>query len=381
MIPNQEEILHHLALGNIPGIGEVSQKQLFSYFGSATAIFRATKGKLMQVPGIGAATAELIHNSTIVLKEAEIILAKAEAAGDRILLHSMPDYPERLRMANDSPALIFVAGVADLNPKRTVAIVGTRNSTPYGEMITREIVSFLKAHQVTIISGLAVGIDYAAHRAAVENDMQTFAVMANGMDKIYPRTHKPLAKEIVKKNGVLITEHPYGTMAEKHFFVSRNRIIAALADIVIIVEAATRGGALITAEFANSYNKEVLAVPGPIDQPFSVGCNRLIADHKASCLAEYQDILKAKNWDIEDSQNLGTATVGKETKNKLSLFPEHLNVDEQAILKYLEQFPQSHIDDVARNTALPINKASSYLLNLEFQGLIKMLPGKKFIRI
>lgn len=378
MTPEEEDILYLLALGHIPGVGEVTQRQLISYFGTAKAVIAASKAKLLQVPGIGEVTADQIAKSTLALKEAELLLHKAQAHGDRVLSYKMADYPKRLRQENDAPPIIFVAGHADLNPERTVSIVGTRNATPYGEAITREIVEFLKDHQVTIISGLAVGIDYHAHKAAVEFQVPTFGIMANGLDKVYPRAHKSLTKEMVRQNGALITEHPYGTLAEKHFFVARNRIIAGLSDLVIVVEAAIRGGALITAEMANDYNKDVMAVPGQITQTFSAGCNKLIFAHKAHCLCAYEDILAIMNWDVGKAEKPTKTEKSPPPAGQLSLDLSQLHPQEADVYAYLHKHPQAHVDEICRNTAIPISQISGVLLNLEFQGLVRSLPGKKF---
>jgi DNA processing protein len=234
-------------------------------------------------------------------------------------------------------------------------------------------VQYLSGHGVTIISGLAYGIDQAAHIACLDFQVPTVGIMANGMDKIYPAKHKGLAKRIKEKGGALITEHQYGTMAEAHYFAARNRIIAAMSDLVIIVEAAAKGGALITAELANGYNKEILAVPGPINAPYSEGCNNLIYQNKAACLARFEDIVPLMNWDLSKPES-----ITKPISNQMSFLGDEFNPDEAEVVTYLQTHPQAHIDEICRGTAIPINKMASILLNLEFMGSVRALPGKKF---
>jgi len=373
MQSNTDEIRHLLALEKIPGIGEVTVKQLLSYFGNAVNIFNASKGKLMQVPGIGAQAADALVKSKLPLQEADLQIARAEDAGDRILTYTHPDYPARLRRENDAPTVIFVAGNTNFNAERMVSIVGTRNATEYGLSITRELVQFLSGHGVTIISGLAYGIDYAAHVACIDYAVPTVAVMANGLDKVYPAKHKSLTKTITAKGGSLISELGYGTMAEAHYFAARNRIIAAMSDVVIIVEAAAKGGALITAELANGYNKEVMAVPGPINAPFSAGCNNLIYQNKAACLARFEDIIPHLNWDLAKPN-----IVEQSASMQLSMFSSELSPQELEVVTYLQTHPLAHIDEICRGTAIPINSMAGVLLNLEFAGLVRAIPGKKF---
>src|SRR5690606_16227964 len=212
------------------------------------------------------------------------------------IFYTDKNYPTRLKQINDAPSLLYVKGNVDFENQKMVAIVGTRKATEYGKRCVEDLVAELVPHRATIVSGLAYGIDIHAHKQAVKNDLPTFGVMGSGMDIIYPSAHKETAKKMFA-NGGLITEHPFGTKPDAHNFPARNRIVAALSDAVIIVEAAAKGGALITADIANSYNKDVFAMPGNLRQSHSAGCNNLIKSNRAHLLTSVKDLEYIMNWD------------------------------------------------------------------------------------
>ena len=363
-----EEKIYQVALSMVPGVGDVIAKTLVSYCGSARDVFKKNKSQLSKIPGIGSINAENIHSFKN-FSDAESEINRCEHHNIKILFFTDKDYPKKLKQAPDSPVVLYYNGTADLNGKKTISIVGTRKSTSYGREFTERIVEHLKAHQAQIISGLAYGIDICAHKAALKNGMETIGVMASGLDIIYPSAHKSIAKDMIGSGG-LITEFPTGEKPEAHNFPARNRIIAGMSDAVIVVEAATKGGALITAEIANSYNRDVFALPGDVGKKFSEGCNNLIKQNKAVLLTSIEDIEYVMNWQHEDS----SARQDEKYYDYSSLSSE-----EKDIIELLSEFPDGMlIDDLSWKSQIPLNKLASILLNLEFNGIIKPLPGKKF---
>ena len=363
--------VYKIAIGLVPGIGNVMTRQLISYCGSVEEVFKQPKAKLLKVPGIGEIAANAIVTSDA-LQQAEKIAEKAEKQGHKIYFYTDADYPERLKTISDAPTLLYYSGSAGFNHQRVVAIVGTRRATEYGKKATEAVVTSLVKYNCLIVSGLAYGIDIAAHRTALKVGLPTIGVMASGLDFLYPSEHKKTAEQMLANGGTL-TEQTYGVKAEAHHFPARNRIIAGMADATVVIEAAEKGGALISAEIANSYDKDVFAIPGNIDQPFSRGCNRLIAQNKAVCLADPYDLPIFMNWDLE-SKPISTQNKGLQ----LNIEGLQLNDQEKSLLKYLEQHREVHIDELSRNLQIPVNSIGSVLLQLEFQGLVKSLAGKKF---
>src|SRR6185437_6863705 len=259
--------IYEIALGYIPGIGDTLTRQLVSYCGSAENVFKEKKGKLLKIPGIGETLAESIIKQDV-LKEAETEVKKAEKSDTRIIFYTSEEYPTRLKNISDAPTLLYYKGNANLNVEKVIGIVGTRHATEYGKEQTTKLVEGLKSHNPVIISGLAYGIDIAAHKACVTNDIPTIGIMGSGIDIIYPSQHREVANKMIL-NGGLLTENKFGTKPEPSRFPERNRIIAGMCDALVVVEAGEGGGALITAELANSYNREVFAIPGKIGDEFS----------------------------------------------------------------------------------------------------------------
>lgn len=363
-----EEKLYQVALRFIHGVGDVNAKQLVSYCGSASRVFKSPKAKLQKIPGIGKKTIESILSASVLTK-AEETLRNCEKEGDKILFYTDLEYPSRLKLANDSPIVLCTKCSTSLNHQKVVAIVGTRKATDYGKGITAEIVADLKHHDAMIVSGLAYGIDIAAHKAALKNNLPTVGVLAGGLDKIYPSAHKKDVGEMLHYGGILSERFP-GTKPEAHFFPARNRIIAAMADVVIVVEAAERGGALITAEIAHSYDRDVFAVPGDLNSPHSMGCNKLISRQKASIYSDISDLEYLLNWD----RNGG---VEKSTKPVLDI--DQYQGNDRKIVEVMLMFKDGlELDELCWKSNVPINVAVTSLLNLEFSGLVKVLPGKRY---
>ncbi len=364
---------YQIALSLVPGVGSVLIRQLISYCGSAAEVFRAPMPRLLKVPGVGDVTARAVRQPGM-LAEAEQVMLRLDKLGARALFYTDAEYPERMKTLYDAPPLLYANGPADLNAPRTLGIVGTRQATDYGRRITDDIIQAMKPYGTFIISGLAYGIDIAAHRSSLVHNLPTVGVMASGLDIIYPTVHQKTAQDMLAQGG-LLTENRPGTKPDAHFFPARNRIIAGLSDAVVVVEAAAKGGALITAEYANNYHREVFAVPGGLSQTFSQGCNKLIRENKAQIYTRPQDIIEALNW---DQATPGTNTSPLARKPSAPALPTNFTDEESQILALLRQQTDVHIDDLSWKSQIPMGKLASLLLSLEFQGFVRTLPGKKY---
>lgn len=363
-------LLYNIGITLIPGVGSITAKNLIAYCGNAEAVFKAKKRTLEKIPGIGPLLMDMLSNSDIqvdALKRAEAEIAYCEKEKITPLFFTDEQFPFRLKQCEDGPVLLFYKGNVDLNVAKVISIVGTRSATNYGKNIAEKIIEGLSPFSPLIVSGLAYGIDIIAHRASLKNNLFTIAVLAHGLDLIYPGNHANTAKQMVKQGG-LLTEFISGTDMMPEYFPRRNRIIAGISDATIVIESKKTGGSLITADIANSYSRDVFAVPGRLGDPTSEGCNLLIKSNKAMLIQSAEDVIKALNWDTEIKKSKQTQTV---------LF-KNLSGEEELIVNLLKTRKNMHIDDLSNETKLPMNKAASLLLNLEFSGVIKSLPGKMY---
>ena len=361
-----EELLHLLALINADGIGDVVAKKLISHCGSAIAIFKEKKQSLEKIQGIGTSITYALKDKTTferAAKEIEFITKN----NIEYSYFQDDDYPNYLKHCFDSPVLFFKKGTIDVNNFKTISIVGTRQMTSYGKSVLEDLILKLKEYNPVIISGLAYGVDVYAHKLALEHKLQTVAVLAHGLDRVYPAVHKKYADEMLK-NGGLITDFWSGSRPDKENFVKRNRIVAGLSQATIVIESAEKGGSLITADIANSYNRDVFAIPGRITDAYSRGCNQLIKTNKAAALTSANDIAYILGWEKDDEK--------KKTVQK-QLFIE-LNDTEKQVYNYLLKEGKQQLDVIALHCNLPIFKIATLLLNLELKGAIKPLPGKIF---
>jgi len=363
------ERLSLLALHFIDGIGSYLIKQLVSYCGSAQQVFKTPKGKLLKIPGIGSKTAESILTATP-HHLAENEFKKAEKEGVEIFFFTDKKFPSRLKTIDDGPSLLYLKGNISLQQTKTVGIVGTRQATLYGKEMVEKIIEELVPHEPVIISGLAYGIDIHAHKQAIKNNLPTIGVMGSGMDIIYPAVHKDTARKMLEQGG-LMTENHFGTKPDAHNFPARNRIIAGLSDALIVIEAAEKGGALITAEIANSYNKDVFAVPGNIGHVYSEGCNKLIRTNKANLLTSVKDLEYIMNWKQD---------TGKSKDSPSTLFDaDDFEPNEQKIIQLIKEKKGSlSIDELSWRSEIQPSELASILLGLEFKGIIQSLPGKLY---
>lgn len=350
----------------IPGVGDVLAKKLIAYCGGVKEVFSKNRSALKQIPNIGEVLASAVQSSNV-LQAAEKEITFADKHGIRILSFLDEDYPQRLKHCVDSPIVVYVKGKVSMNPERIVSIVGTRNATRYGKQLTENMVEELAAAKVTVISGLAYGIDITAHRASLKFGTLTMACLAHGLDRMYPKIHSKIAKEIIE-NGALISDFPTGTNPDRENFIKRNRVIAGLSDATIVVESAEKGGSLITAEIANGYNRDVFTVPGRAGDRYSAGCNNLIMQNKAALITSGKDVLNAMGWDQEQS------TKKANTQPKLLL---DLSTDQEKIVSVLRE-KGLPIDQLTLQSEMPMSKVATVLLELEFDGIVNCLPGKVY---
>ncbi|MEZ5026943.1 MAG: DNA-processing protein DprA [Chitinophagales bacterium] len=367
----EDEILYGIALSLLKGIGDANAKTLISYAGSAKQLFGMSTAKLQKINGIGPKTAAIFKDTKQAIQRAEKEMKFMQQHQIDVHFYYQKTYPKRLLNCVDAPLFIFSKGNVDFNKEKIVSVVGTRHCTEQGRAITEKLIADLAIHDITLVSGLAYGIDICAHKAALKYNMQNIAVLAHGLDRIYPFQHKNIADKL-QENGAIISDFISQTNPDKQNFPSRNRIVAGMSDATIVVESAEEGGALITAEIANSYNRDVFAFPGRVDDKYSVGCLRLIKQNKAQLVCAAQDIIECMSWDIDTK---------KQNENKSSIQTQlfsDFNADEQKIIHVLQAQSKSSIDELYLKTALTPSNIATLLLNLELKGVVQMLPGKYY---
>ena len=361
------ELLHQLALTLVPNIGDVQAKILIQHFGEVSAIFKAKTSALEKIEGIGSVRAKSIKefdDFDIAEKEQEFI----EKYKIKTFFLTDKDYPKRLLNCYDSPTLLFYKGIADLNAPKIVAIVGTRTNTEYGKQFTEKLVKDLSELNITIISGLAFGIDAMAHKAALKHGLPTVGVVGHGLDKIYPSENSSLAKEMIKEEGGILSEFFSGTKPDKHNFPLRNRIVAGISDATVVVETNIKGGSMITGNLANAYNRDVFAVPGRTTDTKSSGCNHLIKYNKAILLTDADELLELMGWKEKSKTK---------TKKQKELFIE-LTPEEKQVVQLLQAKETVSIDEINLSSGLSSSTIAAAILNLELQNVVASLPGKMY---
>ena len=361
----QSDLFYQIALTLVPNIGDVRAKALIETFGDAESVFKTAKKHLEAIEGIGTIAANSIKYFTD-FKVCEDEIKFIEKNKITTLFIADDAYPQRLLNCYDSPTLLYYKGNADLNTTKIVSIVGTRNNSDYGKTVCENLMQELSDQNVLVISGLAFGIDSIAHKAALKNTLKTVGVVAHGLDKIYPAQNKSLAKEMLSQGG-LLTDFMSGTNPDRQNFPRRNRIVAGICDALVVIESSKKGGSLITAELANSYNKDVFAIPGRVNDLRSEGCNYLIKNNKALLITCADDLLHIMNWKDEP----------KKVKKQRELFIE-LTADEKIITDILAQQESIQIDQLYFKSGLSSSAVANALLMLEMQGVVSMMPGKVF---
>lgn len=341
---------------------------MVSRFGDAEEVFRQSKDALTQARGVGTKTVNLADFKEA-LKRAEQELKFIDTHKIDVLYYTDPRYPRKLKNCHDSPLLLYAKGNANLNAQRIISIVGTRNATDYGRNLCKQLIEELQEYNILIVSGLALGIDTAAHRESVRLNVPTVGVLGHGYDKMYPSQNRQLAEKM-QENGGLLTEYPSGTIPNRENFPQRNRIVAGVADATVVVEAGLKGGALITAEIANSYNRDVFAFPGRLGDEYSEGCNFLIRNNKAALLTCVADLAYSLGWEKN------TETKGAPEQ---LLLPIDLSAQERAVYEIIQQhnIPLA-IDDLSIKANMPMSQLAMTLLDMELQGFIRSLPGKMY---
>lgn len=364
-----DNLIYKIALSLIPGIGSVTAKSLIAYTGSAEQVFREKEKTLRQIPGVGSVLAKNIMNAEVMTRAGREI-EFLEKTGIKALFYLDDDYPQRLLGCSDAPVILFVKGNPFLNCTKVISIVGTRHATEYGRKIVDQFISVLaeRGYRIMIVSGLAYGIDIQSHKSALRTGLPTVAVMGHGLETVYPSLHTAIATEMIENQGGLVTDFLSNSPIDRTNFLRRNRIIAGLSDATIVVESAKKGGALVTADIANSYNRDVFAFPGKVGDPYSEGCHFLIKSNRAVLIESVNDLEYVMNWSPAQSQPDAIQPC---------LFYD-FTPDEKLLVDLLRAEGATAIDLICIKTALPMNKVSPTLLNLEFAGIVKGLPGKVF---
>ncbi len=365
-VMEKSELLCVLALQHAPNLGSKTAKKLLAKFGSAAAIFKEKKENLLKIDGIGNTRVQGLFEKNN-FKEAERELQFIEKEGIKAQYFLDSDYPERLQHCSDAPILLFSKGKINLDNPKIISVVGTRKITNSGRAFTEKFIEELSVVNPIIVSGFAYGVDIVAQRAAVANNLQTIGCLAHGLNQIYPKTHTKYADSVLE-NGGFITDFWSTDKFDRNNFLKRNRIIAGLSEATVVIESAEKGGSLVTADIANSYNREVFAVPGRPTDLLSKGCNNLIKTNKAHLLTSTADLVYMLNWKLKEEQP-------KPIQQKLFVSIEG---EDEVIYTFLKENGKSLLDTIAFSNDFPTYKVASILLNLELKGLVKPLPGKLF---
>lgn len=362
-----EKLIYKIALSMIPGVGGILARNLLAYVGSIEGIFSEPEKSLMKIPGIGQINARRIKQKDIfqrAAKEVEFI----EKNNITLLFYTDKNYPRRLKNCVDAPLLIYTKGKMNLDEQRVIAVVGTRSATDYGKQVCDDLIQQFseRKYPIFVVSGLAYGIDVQAHKSALKYNLPTVGVVAHGLDKLYPSLHSDIARRMIM-NGGLVTDFPSETKIDPPNFLRRNRIIAGLSDATIVVESDVKGGALVTADIASSYNRDVFAFPGRSGDTYSKGCNKLIRNNAANLISGIEDLEFFMGWETQERGKI----------EQPSLFID-LTPDEEQIINLLKENGELFIDQISSEISLPVSRISAMLLNLEFKNILVALPGKMY---
>ena len=361
----EQDLFYLLALQRVEGVGDIMAKKLLTHCGSAAAVFSASPKQLTAIDGVGPLLLKNLKDQTV-FDKANKELDFIKSNNINVAYFQDDQYPERLKHCFDGPLLLFSSGTINLQNRKVISIVGTRQITSYGTEFCRKLIEDLAPLDPIIVSGFAYGVDIVAHQLAMEYNLQTIGVVAHGLNQIYPKTHKKYVAK-VEENGGFMTEFWSSSNPDKENFVRRNRIVAGMSEATIVIESADRGGSLITANMANDYNRDVFAVPGRVTDKYSQGCNNLIKTQKANVLTSAADLVYILNWDIQ-----------KETKPVQKQLFVTLDDDEQKVYDYLLKTGKELMDIIALRCDFPIYRISGLLLNMELKGVVRPLPGKLF---
>ena len=370
MAVNTPDILYRMAFAGMRGMGVELAQRLLDVVASEEEFFALSDSDLKSITGSRSKVWEHAHRDEM-LRKAERELEFVESKNIKVLYFTDTDFPQRLLNASDAPILLYTIGDCDLNAKHVISIVGTRRCTHYGAAFCDKLVDGLSQmleNDVVIVSGLAYGTDINAHRAAIKYHVPTVGVQACGLNKIYPAEHRDDAAHIVQQGGAVVSDYTSQDAIHRGNFLARNRIIAALSDCTVVVESADKGGALVTANIAASYSRDVFALPGRVSDEFSKGCNRLIMNNQAAAITCAEDLLKAMRWESK---------MVPEKVQELELFPQ-LTAEQQKVVDVLRKQGDLHINDLAGLMALPIYRLMATLVELDTKGVIATLPGCRY---
>ncbi len=362
----QDDYFYLLALQKVKGVGDISAKKLLKYFGSAKKVFEAAKKNEINIPDIGSYISTQLKNfNNFSLVEKELKYISQNNIG--ILSIFDNEYPRNLFHAPDGPILFFRKGNFNLQQRKIISIVGTRNITPYGKRAIEEIIEAFTLYNPIIVSGLAYGVDIHTHLEALKNNLDTIGVLGHGFQRIYPSIHHKVAMEMLEQGG-LITEFWHTDLIDRNNFLKRNRIIAGISEATIIIESGEKGGSLVTADIANSYNRDVFALPGRSTDIFSKGTNNLIKNNQAQLITSGKDIIEILQWKKKEN---------KTSSAQLNLFVD-LNSEEQKIFDLLQEKGKMRLDDIAISLGFPISKTAQLLMQMELNNIVSGLAGKQF---
>ena len=361
----EEKLLAILRLQRSKAVGDILAKKLIVNVGDVAQIFKEKKTTLAKINGIGDHGLKHLFDSSNVLK-AKQELDYIQENNIQYSYFLEDGYPTNLLNCIDAPILIFKDGRIDISNDKIISIVGTRNMSSYGRDFCNQLIKELSIYNPIIVSGFAYGVDICAHKDAKKNNLQTIAVLAHGFEHTYPKVHKKYIHQVNEKGG-FITEFWHDDPPQRENFLKRNRIVAGISKATIIIESAEKGGSLVTADIANSYDRDVFALPGRASDIFSKGCNDLIKNNKAAVVTAASDIVKMLNWDLQE----------KPGPIQQQLFLE-LNEKEQKIYDFLHFKGQQVIDVISLECNIPVFQLSPLLLQLEMKGVLKPLPGKLF---
>ena len=370
---NSQELIYSIALTKLKGLSLLNARTLYDMLGSASEVFAHRKNIVAVIPDASKRLVEALRNVDDALRVAEQEMEFAEKKHLAVLPIGSDDYPHRLRECDDAPLVLYHCGNADFNRQHVVSVVGTRKCSEYGRELCRNFIADLKRHcpDTLIVSGLAYGIDICAHRQALEQDMDTVAVLAHGLDIIYPNVHRQTAADMVHCGGGLLTEYTTQTRPERQNFVRRNRIVAGLSDACIVVESSAKGGSLITAELSLNYNRYVFAFPGRVYDECSAGCHSLIHRQQATLITCASDFIDAIGWQSLVDKKDSPKAIQQE------IFPE-LTDEERLLIKSLEKVDDRHVNQLAIDTNIPYARVSMILFDLEMQGIVMALGGARY---
>lgn len=369
MTPEEENLLlHRIAFSQVAQMRPSLAEQILERCADEQTFFALGEAELASLLGFRNRIVERAYRDGLLEKaRSEMLFLRSNAVTP--LYFTDPAYPRRLLQADDAPLMLYATGRADLNARHVVGVVGTRSATRYGAEFVDALVGELaeRLDGLLVVSGLALGCDGAAHRAALKASVPTAGVVAHGLDTLYPPENRPLATQMVRSGGSVLTEYLHGSRPFRGNFLARNRIIAGMCDCLVVAESGSKGGALYTAYLAMGYNRDVFALPGRISDPYSRGTNDLIRRHRAALLTCASDLMEAMNWEGRPAREGA----------QQPLFAA-LTAEQQQVVDYLRHNGDCQLNRISLDTGLPIARLSSLMIELDFAGAVTLLPGARY---